>query len=145
MTTPIATIGYEGATQPHILERLKSAGIELLVDVRAVAASRKPGFSKTLLAAGLKEIGVGYLHLRDLGTPKEGRIAARAGRTLEMREIFAAHMQTTAAAAALQTAVQAAEGSRVCLLCFEHDHAACHRAIVADLIQARSGAQIVHL
>ena len=67
-TTPDALIG-----------ELKRARVKLLVDVRAVAASRKPGFSKRQLAAALDENGIGYLHLQTLGTPTEGRTAARAG------------------------------------------------------------------
>jgi uncharacterized protein (DUF488 family) len=145
MTPPLATIGYEGRLQDELLDRLSVVGVELLIDVRAVASSRKAGFSKSLLAAGLKERGIGYLHLRDLGTPKAGRIAARAGLTLEMREIFTAHMRTDGARAALETALKAAEGAMGCLLCFERDHGACHRAIVADLMQARTGARVVHL
>ena len=76
MTKPIATIGYEGAPLGEVLGRLNDAGVELLIDVRAVAASRRAGFSKTILGNSLNEVGIGYLHLRDLGTPKDGRMAA---------------------------------------------------------------------
>jgi uncharacterized protein (DUF488 family) len=145
MSHPIATIGYEGAPLGEVLGRLNDAGVELLIDVRAVAASRRAGFSKTILGASLAEVGVGYLHLRDLGTPKDGRIAARAGRTEEMRTIFNAHMQTDTAQAALQQAVAASREKKVCLLCFEQDWLCCHRAIVADLMQGRTHAPILHL
>jgi hypothetical protein len=84
-TVPLATIGYEGAPLGEVLGRLNDAGISLLIDVRAVAASRRAGFSKTILASSLNEVGIDYLHLRNLGTPKDGRIAARAGRTKQMR------------------------------------------------------------
>src|SRR5437762_571583 len=73
MARVLATIGYEHATQPQVIERLKRAGVEIVLDVRAVASSRRAGFSKTLLAASLANAGVGYLHLRGLGTPKPGR------------------------------------------------------------------------
>ncbi len=142
---PIATIGYEKAPQAAVLERLKTAGVELLIDVRAVAASRRAGFSKTLLAGSLQQSGIDYLHLRDLGTPKSGRQAARAGRTDEMREIFEAHLQTAAAIGALEQAIAASLGRRACLLCFEADPACCHRAIVADRISERTGAPVLHL
>jgi uncharacterized protein (DUF488 family) len=72
---PLFTIGYEQAKSDAVLRELKEAKVELLVDVRAVAASRRPGFSKRQLAAGLDDHGIGYLHLRALGTPKEGRLA----------------------------------------------------------------------
>ena len=142
---PLSTIGYEGATQPGVLRALADAGIELLIDVRAVAASRKPGFSKRLLAGSLQASGIGYLHLQALGTPKEGRQAVRAGNPARMREIFAAHMTGDRAQAALAEATDAASGARACLLCFERDHSTCHRAILADLIAGRTGQRVIHL
>ena len=115
------------------------------ITLRAVASSRRAGFSKTLLGNSLIAAGVGYTHLRDLGTPKAGREAARAGRTAEMQAIFREHLATSSAQAALETAIVAASEKRACLLCYEDDPACCHRTIVADLIAARTGAQIVHL
>lgn len=145
MTHPIATIGYEGAPLGDVLGRLNDAGVQLLIDVRAVAASRRAGFSKTILGHSLNEVGIDYLHLRDLGTPKDGRIAARAGKAAEMHRIFNAHMRTDAAQAALEQAVAAAKDQRVCLLCFEQDWRCCHREIVADLMHERTGAPVLHL
>lgn len=86
------TIGYQGATQADVIDRLKAAGVELLVDIRAIAASRRAGFSKTILANSLKAEGVDYVHLRALGTPKAGRDAARQGRVSEMGAIFNGHL-----------------------------------------------------
>jgi uncharacterized protein (DUF488 family) len=142
---PVATIGYERAPQSRVIEALRAAGVELLIDVRAVAASRRAGFSKTLLGGSLEAAGIGYLHLRDLGTPKDGRIAARAGRISEMRAIFDDHMTTAGALAALDQAVQTAGLRRVCLLCHENDPACCHRTAVAERITARTGQPILHL
>jgi uncharacterized protein (DUF488 family) len=141
----LSTIGYEGATLPAVLDALAAAGVELLIDVRAVAASRKPGFSKRLLAGSLQARGIGYLHLQALGTPKEGRQAVRAGNPGRMRTIFAAHMTGDRAQAALAEATDAARGAPACLLCFERDHSTCHRAILADLIAERTGQPIAHL
>src|SRR5215207_377562 len=91
---PVATIGYESTTVPSFLQSLQNAGVELLVDVRAVASSRRPGFSKTALAANLSSVRIDYLHMRGLGTPSDGRAAARAGRHQEMRQIFLEHLTT---------------------------------------------------
>ena len=145
MVPVLSTIGYEGTTQQSVLQALASAEVELLIDVRAVAASRKPGFSKRLLADSLLASGIGYLHLQALGTPKEGRQAVRAGNPAKMRSIFAAHMTGDRAQAALGEATDAARGAHVCLLCFERDHRICHRAIVADLVAGRTGQRVVHL
>jgi uncharacterized protein (DUF488 family) len=119
--------------------------VELVIDVRAVAASRRAGFSKTLLAAGLAEAGIDYLHLRQLGTPKAGRQAARAGRVAEMEAIFGEHLAEPAAQLELARAAEVAAGRRVALLCYEADPQGCHRKIVAQEICARIGCRIHHL
>ena len=129
---PLATIGYQAAPQARVIETLKAAGVEVLIDVRAVAASRRAGFSKGILSASLEEAGITYVHLRELGTPKEGRIAARHGRTAQMREIFEAHLAEPAAQVQLAKAVEIATGRKAALLCFEADHRGCHRTIVAE-------------
>lgn len=136
MARPLFTIGYEGKTLEELLDQLGRAGVELLIDVRAVAASRRPGFSKTALAGSLKERGIDYLHLRPLGTPKAGREAARKGRIGEMHDIFEEQLQTPEGELALVQAKEAARERRSALLCFEADAGHCHRAIVAERIAA---------
>lgn len=134
--TRLFTIGYEGATPGALTDALATAGVEVLVDVRAVANSRRPGFSKRALAAGVDERGLGYLHLRALGTPADGRAAARAGRHDEMRAIFAEHMKTDAAQeelAALTALVRS--GRKLCLLCFEREPEHCHRLMIAERVE----------
>src|SRR4051795_7331093 len=88
------TIGYEQTPADAVLDQLKRAGVKLLVDVRAVASSRRPGFSKSQLAAGLDERGIAYVHLRGLGTPKEGRLAARSGQYDVLEKIYSKHLKT---------------------------------------------------
>ena len=97
------TIGYEQARSPAVIEELKRAGVGLVVDTRAVAASRRPGFSKRQLAAGLDEAGIAYLHLQKLGTPKEGREAARSGNLTRLFDLYEKHIATPDAAAACVT------------------------------------------
>ena len=141
----LATIGYETDTQAGMIGRLKAADVELVVDVRAVASSRKAGFSKTLLENSLKAEGVGYLHLRPLGTPKPGREAARAGRIDEMRRIFDAHLEEPEAQLALAQATELAKAKRIALLCYEDDPNCCHRRIVADRIRETLKCEVVDL
>jgi uncharacterized protein (DUF488 family) len=129
---PLATIGYESAPQAKVIDTLKAAGVEVLIDVRAVAASRRAGFSKGLLSSSLQDAGIQYIHLRELGTPKEGRMAARRGKTDEMREIFQAHMAEPAAQLQLAQAIEIAKGKKAALLCYEADHRGCHRSIVVE-------------
>ncbi|MDB4906013.1 MAG: hypothetical protein JWO05_797 [Gemmatimonadetes bacterium] len=140
------TIGYEGTTVPAFLSTLTDAGIELLVDVRAVASSRRPGFAKTALTANVATIGVGYIHLRGLGTPADGRAAARRGRHEEMHRIFAEHMQTLAAQEDLEELLELlGSGKRVCILCFEAEPRECHRTLVAEAVRARMAVSVVDL
>ncbi len=145
MTDQLLTIGYEGCTIDQVLAELKAAHVGLLLDVRAVPQSRKPGFSKRQLAAGLDERGIAYVHLQGLGTPKPGRDAVRAGHPERMETIFREHMTSDRAQAELAQARQLARERRVCLLCFERDPMHCHRRFVAEMISDETGQAIVHL
>jgi len=141
----IFTIGYEQATQAQVIGALIAAGVTLVIDVRAVAASRRAGFSKSLLAASLKDEGVDYLHFRALGTPKAGRDAARAGHTQEMHRIFEAHLAEPEALVALADAGDLAEARPVALLCYEADPACCHRRILTDRLAGQRGFEVCDL
>ncbi len=141
----LLTIGYEGCTIQGVLGALTEAKVGLLIDVRAMPRSRKPGFSKRQLAAGLDEKGIPYVHLVGLGTPKAGRDAVRAGHPEIMEAIFREHMTSDRAQADLAQAKALAGEKRVCLLCFEQDPACCHRHIVAEMIARETGQRMVHL
>jgi uncharacterized protein (DUF488 family) len=119
--------------------------VHTLLDVRAVPASRKAGFSKRLLAASVQARGISYIHDRRLGTPKPGRDAARRGRTADMVRIFEAYMTGDEPRQGLADAVNLARSGRVCLLCFERAPHECHRAILAERIRAETGQSIRHL
>ncbi len=132
----LRTIGYEAATQGAVIAALQGAGVEVLIDVRAVPSSRRAGFSKRLLAASLAEAGIDYAHLRALGTPKPGRQAARAGRHAEMVAIYEAHLADPQAQFELAEALDIAKERPSALLCFEAEAAHCHRRIVAERLSA---------
>ena len=140
-SAPVFTIGYERATPDTLIAALRGAGVATLVDVRALANSRRPGFSKGALSSALQAAGIGYLHLRALGTPAAGRAAVRAGRPEVMRRIFAAHLAGTEAQAALANLDDLARRRPVCLLCLEADPRFCHRTLVAEA----TGLRVMHL
>jgi uncharacterized protein (DUF488 family) len=127
----LRTIGYEAATLAAVIDCLKAAEVEVVIDVRAVASSRRAGFSKTLLAASLAEVGIGYVHLRALGTPKAGRQAVRAGHVAEMERIYEAHLKEPQAQLELAQALDIARERPAALLCYEAEALHCHRRIVA--------------
>ncbi len=136
---PLFTIGYEQATPAAVLGELKRAHVDLVVDTRAVAASRRPGFSKRQLAAALEEAGIGYVHLQKLGTPAEGRQAARAGDIDKLWRIYDKHIKTAPAQEALDELLALLKsGKRLVLLCYCRDPKSCHRSrIVAEVKKRR--------
>jgi len=132
---PLFTIGYEQAKPAAVLNELKRAKVDLLVDTRAVAASRRPGFSKRQLAASLDEHGIAYVHLQKLGTPAEGRAAARSGDTDTLWRIYDKHIKKAEPQQELDELVKLIKsGKRIALLCYCRDPKTCHRSrVVANL------------
>lgn len=140
------TIGYEQSTPAAVLGELKRAKVKLLVDTRAVAASRKPGFSKRQLAAALDEIGISYLHLQKLGTPTEGRQAARSGDLDTLWRVYGKHLKTPQAIGAMDELLSIVRsGQAVCLLCYERDPGHCHRSRIAEIVRERTGIPVKDL
>jgi uncharacterized protein (DUF488 family) len=124
------TIGYESATMADFIQALTSTGVERVIDVRAVPNSRRPGFSKTPLRNALAEAGIDYVHLRALGTPANGREAARKGRHDDLKRIYAAQLDLPEAIVAAEQMRELASEKRSALLCYERDPAACHRTLL---------------
>jgi uncharacterized protein (DUF488 family) len=141
----IYTIGYEAAAIPGFIAALRKTGIRLVLDIRAVPASRKKGFSKSPLAAHLADAGIVFRHLRGLGTPKRGRDAARSGDFETFEAVFRAHLDEPEAVLDLGEACGLAREEPVCLLCMERDPHHCHRLIVAERMAAKTGQTIDHL
>jgi uncharacterized protein (DUF488 family) len=143
--TSLATIGYESADLADFIATLRAAGVRRIIDVRELAISRRKGFAKRALSAALQNAGISYVHLRGLGDPKEGREAARAGDVERFRRVFVSHMRSDAAQADLRKASDLVTEGGACLLCFERDHSACHRSIVAEAICGNIRTSIRHL
>jgi uncharacterized protein (DUF488 family) len=132
----IFTIGYEQATQAAVVTALRDAKVELLADIRYLPLSRRPGFSKNSLKAAVEEAGIAYRHFRDLGTPAEGRAAARRGDHVELARVYAGQLELPQALAQMAELRAIAENQRVCLLCYERAAAECHRALLFDALFA---------
>lgn len=126
----IHTIGYEGVTQAEFIAALRAAGVERVVDVRAIAASRRPGFSKTALRNGLAEAGIDYQHLRALGTPAAGREAARAGRLADLERIYSEQLELPEALVAAEQLKALVAEKPSALLCYERAPECCHRTLL---------------
>lgn len=128
----IFTIGYEGATQAELVAALQRAGVELVADVRAVPLSRRPGFSKNILAAGLREGGIDYIGLKALGTPPAGRDAARKGNHALLKHIYEGQLELPEAMVQVAQLRDLAQDRLTALLCFERDPGACHRSLLIE-------------
>jgi uncharacterized protein (DUF488 family) len=126
----VYTIGYEATTMGDFLAALKRAGVERLIDVRALPLSRRPGFSKNVLAASLREAGIEYVHLRNLGTPKPGRDAAKKGDVKTLRTVYDNQLGLPEAQAEVAQMRALAEEKPSALLCFERDPGHCHRTLL---------------
>ena len=139
----VFTIGYEGTTQVELIATLAQAGVRRVIDVRAVPLSRKPGFSKKGLAAALGLAGIDYVHLRALGTPPEGREAARKGDHAKLVAVYDAQLEEPAAIAQAAMMRALAAETPAALLCFERDAATCHRSLL--LARVAPEAEVIDL
>ncbi len=145
-SAPLFTIGYEQAKPAAVLDELKRAKIDLLVDTRAVAASRRPGFSKRQLAASLDEAGIAYIHLQKLGTPAQGRAAAKSGDLDTLWRIYDKHIKTREAQEALGELIALIKsGKRVALLCYCRNPNACHRSRIVANVKKRTRVKVEDL
>jgi uncharacterized protein (DUF488 family) len=146
MSNTLYTIGYEATSAESFLKKLESAGVEMVLDVRELPQSRVPGFSKNALSEKLHHRGIDYVHVRELGSPRELRHKLREtkdftaftrGYLLYMKKQME-HVRTVKDLVYEKTC---------CLLCFEKNHDECHRKFVALEVKAvaRNGLQIVHL
>src|SRR6476661_2089120 len=139
----IFTIGYEAATMDDFIGALQRAGVQRVIDVRALPLSRRPGFSKTPLKGALEQAGIEYLHLKALGTPAEGRNAARAGRHADMARIYAGQLELPEAMVQSAQMLELAREKPSALLCMEREPAHCHRTLLLDAVAG--DAEVIHL
>lgn len=135
----LISIGYEGRTSEDLLSTIVELRVETLVDVRLTPLSRKPGLSKTRLAASATTAGVHYVHLPALGNPKDNRDAFRDGRAQEGCIRFSKLLARPAAVAAMDQLEGLARDQRVAVLCFERDHDRCHRQVIVTELTERLG------
>ncbi|MEP7030413.1 MAG: DUF488 domain-containing protein [Pseudolabrys sp.] len=111
-----------------------------------MAASRHPGFSKRQLAATLDENGIAYLHLQKLGTPAEGRTAARSGDLDTLWRIYEKHIKKPETQEALGDLIDLIKsGERIALLCYCRDPKTCHRDRIVSAVKKRMRVKVEDL
>jgi len=139
------TIGYEKAGFAAFVETLQAAGVRMVIDIRDLPLSRRAGFSKRQLAAGLDAAGIAYLHLKALGTPAAGRAANRQRQWPLFWQIVEDSLARPEAQAALGDAAEVAAAAPSALLCYEAEACTCHRRRVGEMLTARRGFRITDL
>ena len=139
----IYTIGYEATMMADFLAALHRAGVKRVIDVRALPLSRRPGFSKSILAATLLDAGIDYVHLKALGTPKRGRDAAKKGDVATLEAVYEDQLALPEAQAAAARMRELAAETPSALLCYERDPCHCHRTLL--LAAEGEGASVVDL
>jgi uncharacterized protein (DUF488 family) len=144
MTHALFTIGYEGSTPDEFAAALTKAGIKTLLDIRAIAWSRKPGFSSEALRAHLAGHGIAYAHIEVLGNPQK-RGGRPANDMRSYQEMYNSHLDTPPAQEALKRVADMARAAPSCLLCFERDPGQCHRSLTAARMGRDFGFAITHL
>jgi uncharacterized protein (DUF488 family) len=135
------TIGYEGTTPTELVADLAVAGVDVVVDVRLNAVSRRPGFSKRKLAEALGEANIEYVNERALGNPTDNRDAFRRGHAAARARLR--HRIEREGAEALDRVAELVADRSVALLCVEANHVGCHRELVADLLVERDPTLVV--
>lgn len=130
-------VGYEGSDINAFLQNVETHGIKLIIDVREKPISRKKGFSKNSLRAALNEKGIDYIHVPELGSPKE--IRDKLHETWDYNEFFQQYrLYVSSELDSLMGVLDLAEKNKSCLLCFEHDPKTCHRSIIAEYMKSYS-------
>jgi len=131
----LLTIGYEGLDLPGFVKYLTWHKVEVLVDVRELPISRKKGFSKSALTQAMAAHGIGYEHIKALGSP--GPIRKQLKVDWDYETFFSAYEDyLNGQTEALDTLTELIEENRrVCLLCFEKAHEECHRSRVANRME----------
>ena len=139
----VFTIGYEQTTVTELIAALQGAGVARVIDIRALPLSRRPGFSKSALAGALAEAGIAYEHLKALGTPKEGRDAAKKGDVATLERVYAGQLELPEAQAAAAILLDRIATAPTALLCYERDPCHCHRTLLLAAVAGE--AEVVDL
>ena len=130
------TIGYEGKDIDQFLNALVSNRIELLIDIRKNPFSMNFVYIKGALMKKLKDVGIDYLHIPELGIESEER--KNLNTQSDYEELFAKYRQTLPIKEVyINRIIELGTAKRVALLCFEADSSFCHRGEVAKAIGGR--------
>lgn len=142
----VLTIGHTTHTIEHFIQSLEAHEVSRVVDVRRIPRSQhNPQFNQDCLSRSLREAGIGYVHLPDLGGLRQ---TTRASRNLGWRNKsfrgFADYMETPPFEKGVRALLRLARQDKIALMCAEAVPWACHRCLIADALLAR-GTRVNHI
>jgi uncharacterized protein (DUF488 family) len=134
--TILFTIGYEGVSLEAYLNKLIQNNVKILVDVRKNPLSMKFGFSKTLLKRYCDNLGIGYMHIPEVGIDSSKR--QELNNQNDYDTLFQDYKDTVLTSTddqQKQIVSLLKEHKRIALTCFEADKCQCHRLHLANNIK----------
>jgi uncharacterized protein (DUF488 family) len=142
----IWTVGHSTRSGEEFTALLTAHQVELVADVRAFASSRRyPQFNKENLAGALKELGVGYRHMPELGGRRQPSKSSRniAWKNASFRG-YADYMETENFREGVGSLLAGAREKRTAIMCAEALWWRCHRSLIADYLKVR-GSLVLHI
>lgn len=142
----LATIGYEGFSTDRFFDLLLKSQIEALIDIRELPLSRKAGFSKGALQKLSMANEIEYIHLANLGCPRNIRHEYRADKDWgRFSTRYLSYLNTQERE--IENLLQLISSKLSCILCFEANPYLCHRCYVANAVARIAGSplEIIHL
>ena len=144
--TTLYAIGHSTRPVQEFIDILRAHGVQTLVDIRTVPRSRhNPQFNGNDLALSLCSVGIGYVHLKELGGLRQpAKDSKNTGWRNPSFRGFADYMQTREFEAGLVRLGRLAGEKGVAMMCAEGNPFRCHRSLVADAISVRGG-KVIHI
>jgi len=142
----IFTVGHGARPVEQLVEELRAAGVERLVDVRTAPGSRRhPQFNLTSLAETMGAADIEYVWRKDLGGFRRPDLNSphTALRNDSFRG-YADHMDRPEFEGAISWLVETSAAARTAVMCSETLWWRCHRRMIGDALTVR-GATVVHL
>jgi len=142
----LRTVGHSTHALDAFLALLRGAGIEAIADVRRFPGSRRhPHFGAEPLAAALRDAGIAYVHVPELGGRRSGaRDSPNAGWQVAAFRAYADHLRTEEFAAGRARLAEMAVARCTAVMCAEAQPWRCHRRLIADVF-AFDGWRVRHV
>lgn len=139
------TIGFTKHTAEEFFEKLKTAGVKQLIDIRINKTSQLAAFAKGSDLPYLlsRTVGIGYLSKSELAPTKE-LLKSYRSKAITWEEFAAKYRNQIAESKAL-LGLNKSDFEDSCLLCSEETPEKCHRRLLAEELTKFWELDIIHL